>query len=437
LRRLALALLLGLGIGVALAKDPPRPSLRAIAETYAENGDLDAALAALKKEQATPQDLLETLRAPGKPEGEPKAGVQTLEIKDGTGGKTDLLVVAPSAEQIKAHAEKGLGLAVLLHGLGGSSRHTRPIAEKLAATGEVVCVAPSAQKVPPEEASSTDGIPEMFKNRHWWMYDNPRSFPLEAIRQAKALYPIDPDRVVLSGMSMGGYGTWNIGLRRPDLFAGLAPLAGGISYFTIKSDKDAVSAALCENARNTPLLSIHGNADPIVPYRSDKEACDYLESIGAKVEFRTMEGVAHDLKGVPGGNGENGEYLVQWLTKQHRNASPEAVTYVDVAERLDGSYWLRVAAREGSAKYPRLEGKVDKKKNQITITATGVELVRVYVDDRLLDLKKPVVIAVGESVRFKKKVEPDFKAILESWRSRHDEKLVYPAFVEVDPRAVQ
>lgn len=437
MRRLALALLLGLSLGVALAKDPPRPSLRAIAETYAENGDLDAALASLKKEQATPTELLEALRAPQKHEGEPKAGVQTLEIKDGTGGKTDLLVIAPSAEQIKAHAEKGLGLCVLLHGLGGSSRQARPIAEKLVATGEVVCVAPSAQKVPREEASETDGIPEMFKNRHWWMYDNPRSFPLEAIRQARSMFPIDPDRIVLSGMSMGGYGTWNIGLRRPDLFAGLAPLAGGISYFTVKSDKDAVSAALLENARNTPLLSIHGNADPVVPYRPDKEACDYLESIGAKVELRTMEGVDHGLRGVPRGDGDNGEYLVQWLTKQHRNPSPEAVTYVDVADRLDGAYWLRVADRETGTKYPRLEGKVDKKKNRITLAATGVDLARVYVDDRLLDLKKPVVVAVGESVRFRKKVEPDFKAILESWRSRHDEKLVYPAFVEVDPRAVQ
>ena len=36
-----------------------------------------------------------------------------------------------------------------------------------------------------------------------------------------------------------------------------------------------------------------------------------------------------------------------------------------------------------------------------------------------------------------KKLEPDFKAILESWRSRRDEQLVYPAFVEVDPRTFQ
>jgi len=426
-----------LALGVAAGDETTRPELRAIADTYAESGDLDGALAALKRAQATPTQLLATLRAPVRPSEEPVPGVHSVDLTDGHDRTTDLLIAAPSAAEIKAHAEKGLGLVVCLHGLGGSSKQALPMAEKLAATGEVVAVAPSAKPVPKTEMTETDGIVEMFKNRHWWLYDSPRSFVMEAIRKARSLYPIDPDRIVLSGMSMGGYGTWNIGLRRPDIFAGLAPLAGGISYYSVKSDKDAISAALLENARLTPVLSVHGNADPVVPYLPDKEACDRLESLGCKVELRTLDKVDHGLQGVYLGRGETGDYVAQWLTRQHRSSTPEAVTYASVAERLDGAYWLRVVSREAGVKYPELDARIDKKKNKIFLSGTGVELARVYVDDRILDLKKPVLLAVGESTRVKKKLEPDFRAILESWRSRRDEKLVYPAFIEVDPRPVQ
>jgi poly(3-hydroxybutyrate) depolymerase len=431
---LALGLLLGT---LAQAGDKVRPELRAVADAYAESGDLDAALAALKQAHATPQELLDTLRAPARPADDPVPGVHTVDLKDGHGRATDLLIVAPTAEQIKAHAQKGLGLVVCLHGLGGSSRQAQNVATRLAATGDVVAVAPSAKPLPQGEGTDDDGIPELFKNKHWWAYENPRSFPLEAIRVARSLYPIDTDRILLSGMSMGGYGTWNIGLRRPDIFAGLAPLAGEISRFSVTSDQDAISKALCENARNTPILSIHGDADSIVPYKPDKEACDYINSIGGKAELRTLPGINHDLQGVHQGRTENGDYLCKWLVQQHRTSSPLAVTYVDVADRLDGAYWLRVATRESGVKYPRLQGTIDRAKNRISVEATGVELARIYIDDRLLDLKKPVAVAIGTGTRVKKKLEPEFRAILESWRSRRDENLVYPAFVEVDPRAVQ
>src|SRR5262249_55237054 len=156
---------------------------------------------------------------------------------------------------------------------------------------------------------------------------------------------------------------------------------------------------------------------------------------GAKVELRSLEGVDHDLQGVQAGRTENGDYLVKWLTEQHRSPSPDAVTYVSTGERLDGAYWLRIAQRSQGVKYPKLEAKLEKANNAISVEAKGVQTARIYVDERLLDLSKPVVVKVGNSTRAKKKLEPDFRAILESWRSRRDEQLVYPAFIEVDPRA--
>lgn len=405
-------------------------ALHAIADDFAKDGDLAKALAALKAASATPADLLAALRAPKFPERMGEAGEVRLKIEDEHGNKTDLMVVTPSSKDMAAHAQKGLGLVVLLHGLGGNNTHARSMAQKLAAMGDVIAVAPTAQLVPNGEGTEDDGIPTFAKMRHWWVYDSQFSYPFEAIRKARSLYPIDPDRVCLSGMSMGGYGTWNIGLRHPDGFAGLAPLAGGISRFSVTTGKDEISRLLLENGRLTPFLSIHGSSDSIVPYNPDKEACEHLKTLGGKVELVTLPGVDHDLEGVHQGHGEVGEKLIKFLGTQHRDSSPEAVTYVSLAEKLDGAFWLRVGAR--STKTVKLEGKIDKAKNSIGVTFEGAKRVRVYVDDRILDLSKPVTVTVAGKTRVSKKLEPSFEAILESWRSRRDERLVYPAFVDVE-----
>jgi predicted esterase len=427
----ALGLALALG-SASTARAQDAALLRAIADDYAQDGDLDKALAALKEKNATPAGLLAALRAPRFPEKSADPGELRLKLEDDHGKKTDFLVVTPSAAEIAAHAPKGLGLVVLLHGLGGNNSHARNMAEKLAALGDVIAVAPTAQVVPAGEGTEDDGIPSFAKMRHWWAYDSQHGYALEAIRKARSLFPIDPDRVCLSGMSMGGYGTWNIGLRHPDCFAGLAPLAGGISRFSVTTGKDEVSRLLLENGRLTPFLSVHGNSDSIVPYNPDKEACDVLKGLGGKVELVTLPGVDHDLQGVHQGSGEVGEKLVHFLGSQHRDPSPASVTYVSLSEKLDGAYWLRIAARAQGAKSVKVEGTIDRAKNSIGVSFEGAQRVRVYLDDRVLDLSKPVAIDVSGKPRVSRIVEPSFRAMLESWRSRHDEKLVYPAFVDLE-----
>ena len=70
-----------------------------------------------------------------------------------------------------------------------------------------------------------------------------------------AHYPIDPDRVTLTGVSLGGYGTWYWGGWQPERFAGLMPLCGGGNY---------LSALAIQKAR-IPVWAISGDVDPVVP----------------------------------------------------------------------------------------------------------------------------------------------------------------------------
>jgi len=436
---LSLAVLLVLrpaDAGPSLLEEKPRPELRAIAQEYVESGDLDSAIVALNAKKATPGQLLATLREPAKPAEPGKSGEQTLDLEDGHGGKTDLLVVAPSDQAIKAHEKTGLGLVVLLHGLGGKAKDALPFAQALVQTGDVVAVAPTAQPVPEGEGNE-DGVPPMLaKNfKHWWIYDDPHTFPIEAIRKARSLYSIDPDRVSMGGASMGGFGTWNISLRRPDRFSAMAPIAGMLSrQFYAPGAKDEKSLSLLENGHLLPAFVVHGTADNIVPFKPDKDACDKYKELGCEVDFRPIEGGGHKFDGIFDGKGEISQAIVKHLVKHKRNPAPDGVTYVSVGDKLDGAYWARVAKRENGAKKVRLEARVLKRDNKVGVIAEGVELARIYLDDRLLDLSKPVTIEAGGKKTVEKKVVADWKAILDSWRSRQDEKLVYPAFVEVDPR---
>jgi hypothetical protein len=81
-----------------------------------------------------------------------------------------------------------------------------------------------------------------------------------------------------------------------------------------------------------------------------------------------------------------------------------------------------------------VKGTIDKATNTITVSGDGTEKARVYLDDRILDLSKPVTVQANGAVKFQGPVTASMKQVLESWKSREDEGLVYPAYVEVDPR---
>jgi poly(3-hydroxybutyrate) depolymerase len=431
-RPCVLAIALGL-LSVAYAEDASRaPKLRALADAYAADGDLAKARRSLEEIAATPTQLLAALRAPARPAAEMTGGLRQLEMQDEHGKTTELLVWAPPTEKLRART-KPLGLAVLLHGLGGSAKNAQPFAEKLIAQGDVVCVAPTATKLPQSDFRDDDGIPDFVRERfkHWWSYDDPRSLVLESVRRARDLFWIDPDRVVLGGVSMGGYGTWNIGLRFPDRFAALAPIAGGVSRYGAKTDKDPYTITLLENGRNTPVYAAHGTIDPLVPFKADREGCEYLESIGGRVQFLGVE-VGHTPEALKDAlNGPLLDGVLGFMGEAHRTP-PGHVKYTALSPLQDGAFWLRILARP-EASQPVVDGEVDATHTRLTVTTEGCRKTRVYLDERVLDGGREVeVVANGRRV-FKGKIEASFEAVLESWRSRRDPGLVYAAFVDVGP----
>lgn len=116
--------------------------------------------------------------------------------------------------------------------------------------------------------------------------------------------PIDRDRIYLTGLSMGGTGTWMLAMAQPERFAAIAPVCG---------------SGICWNGgiiKHIPVMMYHGDQDEIV---SISESITMLKAIGkngGNAELKICYGYGHDVWDVA----YAGEELMNWLLKHKRNS---------------------------------------------------------------------------------------------------------------------
>lgn len=112
----------------------------------------------------------------------------------------------------------------------------------------------------------------------WW--DTPSLIAL--LDDIQKQHRVDADRVYLTGLSMGGFGTWELAMRYPERFAAIAPICGGGNPLRINT------------LRDMPIWVFHGDADPVVALQKSQEMVDALKRIGSDVKFTVYPGVGHD-----------------------------------------------------------------------------------------------------------------------------------------------
>jgi predicted peptidase len=95
-------------------------------------------------------------------------------------------------------------------------------------------------------------------------------------------YAVDSSRVYLTGLSMGGNGTWRLGTMCPERFAALAPVCGW-------GDPDRVCVL-----KDVPVWVFHGRKDRVVPFRKSEEMVKALRACGGNVRFTAYPDAAHD-----------------------------------------------------------------------------------------------------------------------------------------------
>ena len=102
---------------------------------------------------------------------------------------------------------------------------------------------------------------------------------------------VDTNRIYLTGLSMGGYGSWSLGTKFPERFAAIAPICGGGEQIPILLATKEKRAAL----KTMGIWAFHGAKDPVVPLDESQRMTNILTHVGCKdVKLTVYPDAGHD-----------------------------------------------------------------------------------------------------------------------------------------------
>lgn len=114
----------------------------------------------------------------------------------------------------------------------------------------------------------------------WWVEITDTLHAL--VDHVAAQRPVDPSRIYLTGLSMGGFGVWRMAAERPHRYAAAVPVCGG------------GDPRWAPRLATVPIWAFHGDADDVVPVEHSLQMVAALEAIGAPVRLTRYPDVAHD-----------------------------------------------------------------------------------------------------------------------------------------------
>jgi predicted peptidase len=132
----------------------------------------------------------------------------------------------------------------------------------------------------------------------WWNVEDLQVM----LEQLLVKFRIDTNRIYLTGLSMGGFGTWSWACRYPSQFAAIAPVCGG---------GDVIFA---DELINLPVWAFHGESDPVVPVNRTVEMVEAVNAYGGSARMTIYPGVGHDSWI----NAYNEPDLYKWLLEQRK-----------------------------------------------------------------------------------------------------------------------
>src|SRR5207248_10094453 len=116
-----------------------------------------------------------------------------------------------------------------------------------------------------------------------WQADGPNGKrALAMLDDVMKEYKTDPNRVYLTGLSMGGFGTWSLAAAHPDKWAAIVPICGG------------GDPAAAEKFKDIPCWAWHGGADSVVRPELSRAMVDALTKAGGKPRYTELAFIGHN-----------------------------------------------------------------------------------------------------------------------------------------------
>ncbi len=150
-------------------------------------------------------------------------------------------------------------------------------------------------------------FPQARRNQFW--VGKMATLALKALDRTVEEFNGDPQRLYVTGISMGGHGTWCVTARAPGKFAAIVPICGFVNVkrpdlpaerkaFVLKDNPFANSpdayAAVASQISKVPTWIFHGGADPVISPDESRRMFQTLKASGFDVKYTEYEGVAHN-----------------------------------------------------------------------------------------------------------------------------------------------
>lgn len=160
---------------------------------------------------------------------------------------------------------------------------------------------PAAIRATPARYPAIVVIPQVPTDSLW--LGTSAQAAISALDATLAEFRADTDRVYLTGLSMGGNGTWNLAYRYPDRWAAVAPICSFVtpiprlagSRAIVPADSGDAFAAIATRLARVPTWIFHGEIDPVVPVSESRRAYDAFRAAGADVRYTEFLGGGHNV----------------------------------------------------------------------------------------------------------------------------------------------
>jgi len=217
---------------------------------------------------------------PDQPDVPLKPGVHHARFRYALNGEERPMAVGVYLPEKVAHIEGEVKLPMVVHLAGVGERGLER--KRLYSNGPIADMArhPSLK----DHLEFIVLAPQCPRDQRWRSEGMPE-YVADSIRMATELLPVDPDRVYLTGLSMGGTGTWHVARHAPELFAAIAPMCGR------SHDPDQTA----ERIAGLPTWIIVGGSDREPFTEGAERMYDALKDADAHVRMTVVPGVGHGV----------------------------------------------------------------------------------------------------------------------------------------------
>lgn len=231
-------------------------------------------------------------------------------------------------------------------------------------------------------------------NEMWWRGAQ-EEWVWKTLAAVQKEYRTDPDRVYLTGISMGGFGAWDLAIHHPDRLAAIVPICGGCEDLTL----------LC-NLRGMPVHAFHGQQDQNVPIVRSRQIIQMIKDYRPRPKYTEYRELAHNCWD----RAFDDPKLYDWLLEQKRRSKlPQfTVRYPAKTQPLPWRvWWLEVNEVETSERPPTVSLTIDG--DNIIISSEAVKMVTFYKDEMPVESGKEITITWNGQLAYRGPLSQDLR----------------------------